>query len=92
MIFLALTCLQLGVALGLRPVPLTRENPLLPGAVAGSCLLALAGVYVPVLQDLLGTSALPAADVALAVGTGAVGWLAAHLTRSAPLPTATSGG
>ena len=60
MIFLALTCLQLGVAVGLRPVQLTRQNPLLPLAVAGSFLLALAGVYVPVLQDLLGTTALPA--------------------------------
>ena len=82
MIFLALTCLQLGVALGLRPVQLTRQNPLLPVAVAGSFLLALAGVYLPVLQDLLGTTALPAADLALAVGTGALGWLAARVTRS----------
>ena len=82
MIFLALTCLQLGVALGLRPVQLTKQNPLLPVAVAGSFLLALAGVYVPVLQDLLGTTALPAAELALAVGTGALGWLAARVTRS----------
>ena len=82
MIFLALTCLQLGVAVGLRPVQLTRQNPLLPVAVAGSFLLALAGVYVPLLQDLLGTSALPAADLALAVGTGALGWLAARVTRA----------
>ena len=82
MIFLALTCLQLGVAVGLRPVQLTTQNPLLPLAVAGSFLLALAGVYVPVLQDLLGTTALPAADLALAVGTGALGWLAARVTRS----------
>ena len=84
MIFLALTCLQLGVAVGLRPVRLTRENPLLPLAIAGSFLLALAGVYVPVLQDLLGTSALPAADLALAVGAGALGWLAARATRFSP--------
>ncbi len=82
MIFLALTCLQLGVAVGLRPVQLTRQNPLLPLAVAGSFLLALAGVYVPVLQDLLGTSALPAADLAVAVGAGALGWLAARFTHS----------
>jgi Ca2+-transporting ATPase len=85
MIFLALTCLQLGVALGLRPVQLTKQNPLLPAAVAGSFLLALAGVYLPVLQDLLGTSPLPAANLALAVGTGALGWLAARVTRS-PTP------
>jgi Ca2+-transporting ATPase len=82
MIFLALTCLQLGVAVALRPVQLTRQNPLLPVAVAGSFLLALAGVYVPLLQDLLGTSALPAVDLALAVGVGAIGWLAARVTHS----------
>jgi Ca2+-transporting ATPase len=82
MIFLALTCLQLGVALGLRPVQLTKQNPLLPVAVAGSFLLALAGVYLPVLQGLLGTAALPTDDLALAVGTGALGWLAVRVTRS----------
>ena len=80
MIFLALTCLQLGVAIGIRPVQLTRQNPLLPLAVAGSFLLALAGVYLPLLQDLLGTTALPAADLALAVASGVLGWLAARAT------------
>jgi Ca2+-transporting ATPase len=80
-VFLALTCLQLGVAVGLRPVQLTRQNPMLPLAVAGSLVLALAGVYLPVLQDLLGTTALPATDLAVAVGTGVLGWLAARVTR-----------
>jgi Ca2+-transporting ATPase len=84
MIFLALTCLQLGVAIGIRPVQLTRQNPLLPLAVAGSFLLAVAGVYLPALQNLLGTSALPAADLALAVGTGVLGWLAARVTHTSP--------
>jgi Ca2+-transporting ATPase len=82
MIFLALTCLQLGVAVGIRPLQLTRQNPLLPLAVAGSLLLAVAGVYVPVLQDLLSTTALPAADLALAVAAGGLGWLAARVTHS----------
>ncbi len=81
MIFVALTCLQLGVAVGLRPKQLTTENPFLPAAVAGSLLLALAGVYLPLLQDLLDTVALPAGDLALAVGTGVIGWAAARLTR-----------
>jgi Ca2+-transporting ATPase len=81
MVFLALTCLQLGVAVGIRPVQLTRANPLLPLAVGGSFLLALAGVYVPVLRDLLGTTALSAPDLVLAVGTGALGWLAARVTH-----------
>ena len=82
MIFLALTCVQLGVAMGLRPVQLTMQNLFLPIAVAGSLLLALAGTYAPLLQDLLGTSALPAADLTLAVGAGAVGWVGARLTHS----------
>ena len=84
MIFMSLTCLQLGVAMGLRPVQLTRQNPFLPLAVTGSFLLALAGVYVPLLQDLLGTSPLALPELVLAVGTGVVGWLAAQVTRSSP--------
>jgi P-type Ca2+ transporter type 2C len=85
MIFLALTCLQLGVAVGIRPVQLTRANPLLPLAIAGSFLLALAGVYVPPLQDLLGTASLSGVELALAVGTGVLGWLAARLTQAPPV-------
>jgi Ca2+-transporting ATPase len=68
------------VAFGLRPRLLTRENLFLPLAVAGSLLLALAGIYLPALQDLLGTVALPAVDVALALGTLLIGWLAAKVT------------
>ncbi|WP_332666646.1 cation-translocating P-type ATPase [Aeromicrobium sp.] len=82
MIFLSLTCLQLGVAMGLRPVQVTRQNLLLPIAVAGSFLLVLAGVYAPVLQDLLGTSALPATDLGIATGMGALGWIIARATGS----------
>ncbi len=79
MVFVALTSLQLGVAVGLRPRLLTAQNPLLPAAVGGALLLALAGVYVPALSDLLGTTALPWADTLLAVGTGLVGWCAVRL-------------
>jgi Ca2+-transporting ATPase len=93
MVFLALTSLQLGVALGLRPRQLTRANPMLPVAVAGSFLLALAGVYLPVLQDLLGTVALPAADAAIASSAVVVGWVASRLTgRRRPRPPATTDG
>jgi P-type Ca2+ transporter type 2C len=88
MIFLALTSLQLGVALGLRPRLVTHENPLLPLAVLGSFLLGLAGVYVPLLQQLLGTVALPPADVLLSTATVVVGWAAARLTR--PISSATA--
>lgn len=84
MVFLVLTCLQLGVAVGLRPRPLTMQNPFLPLAVVGSFLLALAGVYFPVLQQLLGTASLPAADLVLAVALGVLGWVAARATRGSP--------
>jgi Ca2+-transporting ATPase len=81
MVFVSLTALQLGVALGLRPRQLTRANPMLPLAVLASYLLVLAGVYLPVLQDLLGTVALPAADVALASSAVLLGWVASRVTR-----------
>ena len=81
MVFVALTSLQLGVALGLRATLLTRANPLLPAAVAGSLALSVAGLYVPVLQTLLGTTALPAPDLAVALGVGTVGYGAARLVR-----------
>ena len=84
MVFLGLTAVQLGVALGLRPRALTRANPLLPAAVLGAFALALAGVYLPVLQDLLGTVVLPASDALAASALVVVGWLAARLTRTRP--------
>lgn len=79
MLFVALTSLQLGVAIGLRPRLLIRENALLPLAVAGSLIAAIAGLYVPVLRELLGTVALPLADLSIAVGVGAIGWLAIRI-------------
>ena len=82
MLFVALTSLQLGVAIGLRPRLLIRENVLLPAAVAGSLLCAIAGVYVPVLRELLGTVALPLADLSIAVGVGAIGWIAIRIDRA----------
>ena len=82
MLFIALTSLQLGVAIGLRPRLLTRENVFLPLAVAGSLLLAIAGLYLPVLRELLGTEALPPADLLLAVGVGASGWIAIRIDRA----------
>ncbi len=82
LIFLALVALQLGVAQGLRPRQLARENAFLPLALLGSLGLALLGVYLPVLQGLLGTEPLPAADAALAVGMVALGWAAVRLLRA----------
>ena len=79
-VFLTLTSLQLGVAIGLRPRLLTRENLFLPLAIAGSLALAVAALYVPLLQGLLSTEALPPLDLAVGVCVGVVGWGAARAT------------
>ncbi len=81
MLFLALTSLELGVAIGLRSKVWTRQNLYLPAAVTGSLLLALAGLYVPVLRDLLGTASLPVSDAALATAVGSLGWVAARVDQ-----------
>jgi Ca2+-transporting ATPase len=81
MLFLALTSLELGVAMGLRSKVWTRQNLYLPAAVTGSLLLALAGLYVPVLRDLLGTVSLPVSDAALATAVGSLGWVAARVDQ-----------
>jgi Ca2+-transporting ATPase len=87
MLFVGLTSAQLGVALGLRNRQLSTANPLLPAAVAGSLLLALAGVYLPLLQTLLGTVALGAADLVVALTPGLAGWGIALLVRRARGPS-----
>ncbi|GAA2121788.1 cation-translocating P-type ATPase [Nocardioides bigeumensis] len=84
LVFVALTSLQLGVALGLRSSFLTRANPLLPAAVAGSLSLSVAGVYLPVLHTLLGTTTLPVADLAASLAVGVVGFVAARVARRTP--------
>ncbi len=81
MVFLSLTCVQLGVALGLRSRLLTRDNPWMLVAVAGSLALALAGVYVPVLQDLLTLEPLSFVDVVIGVGTGVLGLVVTRADR-----------
>ncbi len=91
MVFLALTALQLGVALGLRPRLFTTSNLLLPLAVAGSYTLALAGVYVPALQSLLHTVPLSLTDVAIASSTVVVGWAASWLTGLIPTANGKTG-
>ena len=81
LVFLSLTSLQLGVALGLRPRLLTRQNPAMPLAVALSMGLAVIGLYLPVLQELLGTVPLSAAEVSLGVLVGVIGLGAARASR-----------
>ena len=81
MVFLSLVSVQLGVAVGLRPKVLTTSNLFLPLALVTSLALALAGVYLPPLQELLGTMSLVAADATIAVSTLIIGWAVARLTR-----------
>jgi Ca2+-transporting ATPase len=87
MLFVGLTTAQLGVALGLRQRQLSVANPLLPVAVVGSLMLALAGVYVPLLQTLLGTVPLSGPDLAVALTPGIAGWCIALLVRRGRGPT-----
>lgn len=73
-LFVGLTSLELGVALGLRPQTWTVANRLLPLAIAVSMGLALAGVYVPFLRDLLETVVPPWPRVMAAAFSGVLGW------------------
>lgn len=80
LVFLSLVSLQLGVALGLRAATWTTANAFLPLAALGSLVLALAGVYLPVLNRLLGTVPLNAAEAALGLATIVVGWVITRTT------------
>jgi Ca2+-transporting ATPase len=83
LVFLTLTALQLGVALGVRPRLFTRQNPFLPLAVASSALLACAAIYVQPLQELLGTEGLSLSDATLGLSTALIGWACARITQRA---------
>jgi Ca2+-transporting ATPase len=75
MLFVALTSLQLSVALASRAQPRSLANPFLLLMVATSLLLVVAGVYADPLRTLLGTSNLSAGELALAIGIGMLGWM-----------------
>ncbi|MFE3204789.1 cation-translocating P-type ATPase [Embleya sp. NPDC059237] len=81
LLFLTLLGAQLGVVTGLRTRLLTRANPFLPITVLASAALGLAGVYVPMLRDLLGTHALPAGDLLIPLAGAVLGFLAARADR-----------
>ncbi len=63
MVFFALGTTQLAVALGSRARPGTLANPMLLAAVAGALALQFAGLYLPLLRDLLHTRPLTGTDL-----------------------------
>jgi Ca2+-transporting ATPase len=81
MVFLTLAAAQLAVALGVRARPGGWSNPALLLAVAGALALQLGAVYLPPLQDLLGTRALGADALLLVLLATLPGYLLARLDR-----------
>ncbi|GAB2953276.1 cation-transporting P-type ATPase [Nonomuraea fastidiosa] len=81
MAFFALGATQLGVALGTRTRPRSLANPMLLVAVAGALVLQLAGLYVPLLQELLGTRPLAPGDLLIVLVLSSLGYVAARLDR-----------
>ena len=63
MAFFALGATQLAVALGSRARPGSRANPMLLLAVAAALGLQFAGLYVPILNELLGTQPVALVDL-----------------------------
>ncbi|MEO3782007.1 cation-translocating P-type ATPase [Actinocorallia sp. B10E7] len=82
MAFFALGALQLGAALGSRARPRSLANPMLLAAVAGALLLQLAGLYLPPLQNLLGTEPLALPDLLIVSALSVLGYAAVRLDRA----------
>ncbi|MGV9374102.1 cation-translocating P-type ATPase [Micromonospora tulbaghiae] len=83
-VFVVLGLAQLGVALAVRAIrtPGSRERNLaLPVAVAISAVLQVAGVLLPPLRELLGTSPLSALDLLACAAIGVLPGLVLRLTR-----------
>ncbi|MGW4964074.1 cation-translocating P-type ATPase [Nonomuraea sp. NPDC004186] len=81
MAFFALGATQLGVALGSRTRPGTLANPTLLLAVVGALVLQLAGLYLPPLQELLGTQPLALGDLLIVGALSVLGYAAVRLDR-----------
>jgi len=81
MAFFALGATQLAVALGSRARPGTWANPLLPAAVAGALALQLAGLYLPLLRELLHTQPLTLTDLLVVFLLSTLGYAAVRLDR-----------
>jgi P-type Ca2+ transporter type 2C len=79
--FLALGATQLAVALGSRARPGTRANPMLLAAVGAAFILQLAGLYLPILRDLLGTEPPAPADLLIVCAVSSLGYAAIRLDR-----------
>ncbi|WP_436789757.1 cation-translocating P-type ATPase [Yinghuangia sp. YIM S10712] len=86
MLFITLLFAQLGIVMGLRDRPLTRDNPSLPAAVLGSVALGLLALYVPVLQELLKTEALNTTELATTLLGAVTGFAAARTQRRLRAP------
>jgi Ca2+-transporting ATPase len=81
MAFFALGTTQLAAALGSRARPGTLANPALLWAVAGALGLQFAGIYLPVLNDLLKTRPLTALDLLVVFALSGLGYAAIRLDR-----------
>ncbi|RDI55215.1 cation-translocating P-type ATPase [Nocardia mexicana] len=89
MAFFALGATQLGVALGSRTRLRSRDNPMLIVAVGVAFALQLAALYLPPLQQLLGTEAVGFADLLIVIVLSLLGFAAVRLDRIVhPSPTA----
>jgi Ca2+-transporting ATPase len=81
MVFFTLGATQLSVALASRAQPCSWANPLLLVAVAGALTLQLAALYLPPLQNPLGTEPLALADLAVGCALSAAGYIALRADR-----------
>jgi Ca2+-transporting ATPase len=81
MAFFALGATQLAVAAGSRVRPGTLANPSLLAAIAAALLLQFAGLYLPILRDLLKTQPLSVTDLLIVCALSTFGYAAVRLDR-----------
>jgi Ca2+-transporting ATPase len=87
MAFFTLGATQLAAALGSRARPGTRTNPMLPVAVAAALALQFAALYVPILNQLLGTRPVAVPDLLAVCALSSLGYAAIRLDRILHPPT-----
>ncbi len=81
MAFFALGATQLAVAAGSRVRPGTLANPALLAAIAAALGLQFAGLYLPLLNDLLKTEPLSVTDLVIVCALSTLGYAAVRLDR-----------